>query len=336
MMPVSKRDHGLAEGFTNASPSNPCPICGAKKWCGFNSRIAFCMHESAGSIAEVPYRDGSGRVGYVHSLEAGTVSSRKRDDGILGPAVETAPVETRDRVYHDFLDRLGLDKSHREDLTRRGLSEERIAERGYRSVPGLEMPWAITRELLDAGYLLEGIPGFYKSPSKNGGSYWTYLKPAGYFVPVRDAQGSIQALQIRRDHSDDGGGKYMMFSSSGRACGANAHTPAHVARPAVLKDRRVWITEGPLKADIAVDRLGAVVIGTIGVDGWPQVIPLLEDLGIHNVVVAFDADEAGRKANQKVKEALTAQGCTVSEASWYPEAKGIDDALVGAMAIRVS
>ena len=64
-----QKAHELAERFIDASPKNPCPICGAKKWCGFNGRIAFCMHESTGAIAEVPYRDGSGRIGYVHSLD---------------------------------------------------------------------------------------------------------------------------------------------------------------------------------------------------------------------------------------------------------------------------
>ena len=335
-MPESKRDIGSVERLTNVSPRNPCPICGAKKWCGFNSRIAFCMHESTGAIAEVFYRDGSGRVGYVHSLEPGTVVFRKQDAGVLGSAVKTAPVEVRDRVYRDFLAGLRLEERHREELIRRGLSDERIEERGYRSVPGLEMPWVATRQLLDVGHRLEGIPGFHKAPGRHGGSYWTHLKPAGYFVPVRDAEGRIQALQVRRDHSVDGGGKYMMFSSSGRACGANAHTPAHVARPAAVRDRRVWITEGPLKADIASDRLGAVVIGTIGVDGWSQVIPLLGELGARCVVVAFDGDEAGRKANEKVKKALVVQGYSVAEASWDTGAKGIDDALVGGMGIRVS
>jgi hypothetical protein len=294
------------------------------------------MRESAGSIAEVAYRDGSGRVGYVHPLAPGAASYRQRGAEVPEPAVETAGVEARDAVYRDFLGRLALAPRHRDDLVRRGLSAERIAAGGYRSVPELTMPWTITGPLRNAGHLLEGIPGFFKSPGRNGGSYWTCLKPAGYFIPVRDAAGRIQALQIRRDRADDGGGKYMMFSSSGRPRGANAHTPAHVARPFVLKDCRVWITEGPLKADVASDRLGAVVIGAIGVDGWPQVIPLLGELGIRSVVVAFDADEPGRKAKAKVGGVLVAEGYSVAEASWDPGAKGLDDALAGGMAIRVS
>ena len=336
MTSVTQGNFGPPEGFADASPRNPCPICGAKKWCGWNSRIAFCMRESAGSIAEVAYRDGSGRVGYVHPLAPGAASYRQRGAEVPEPAVETAGVEARDAVYRDFLGRLALAPRHRDDLVRRGLSAERIAAGGYRSVPELTMPWTITGPLRNAGHLLEGIPGFFKSPGRNGGSYWTCLKPAGYFIPVRDAAGRIQALQIRRDRADDGGGKYMMFSSSGRPRGANAHTPAHVARPFVLKDCRVWITEGPLKADVASDRLGAVVIGAIGVDGWPQVIPLLGELGIRSVVVAFDADEPGRKAKAKVGGVLVAEGYSVAEASWDPGAKGLDDALAGGMAIRVS
>ncbi len=126
-----------------------------------------------------------------------------------------------------------------------------------------------------------------------------------------------------------------LLDSSGNRGGANVHTPAHVSRPAVLNDCRFWITESPLKADIASDRLCAVVIGAIGVDGWPQVLPTLQELGARSVVRAFDADEAGHKVNGKVKEALELQGYAVAEASWSG-AKGIDDALVGGVVIRVS
>jgi hypothetical protein len=321
----------LAEKFINASPRNPCPVCGAKKWCGFNSRIAFCMHESAGAIARVPYRDGSGRFGYVHALTG--ESAYQPVVFLVAPkVVELADIKSRDQVYRDFLSGLRLERQHREDLLRRGLTSEQIDARGYRSVPGLEASWAVIQRLLDMGRRLEGVPGFYLAQGRRR-SYWTQLRPSGYFIPVRDAEGMIQALQIRRDR-DDGGGKYLMFSS-GNLGGANSHTPAHVARTAVLKDRRIWITEGPIKADIASDRLGAVVIGAIGVGGWPQAIPTLQELGARSVVLAFDADEAGRKVNGKANEVLESQGYMMAEASWEG-AKGIDDALVGGVAIRVS
>jgi hypothetical protein len=294
------------------------------------------MRVDAGAVAAVPYRDGSGRVGYVHVLSPEAVVPWKADDAFLGPAVVTVSVAARDAVYRDFLGMLALDREHREDLAIRGLSADRIAARGYRSVPRLEMPWAHAARLLDAGRNLEGVPGFYRAPRRSGGSYWTFLNPAGYFIPIEDAAGRIQALQIRRHRPLDGGGKYMMFSSGGRPCGANAHTPAHVARPAVLLDRRVWITEGPLKAEVATDRLGAVVIGTIGVDGWPQAIPVLERLGTPCVVLANDADEAGRKANRRIWEVFASRGWAVTVASWDSGVKGIDDALLAGKEIQVS
>jgi hypothetical protein len=331
MITVVQKAHELAERFINASPKNPCPVCGAKKWCGFNGSIAFCMYESAGAIAEVPYRDGSGRIGYIHSLE-GAVDCRPAVLPDIPVVTETAPVDGRDRVYRDFLAGLRLEPLHRKDLHRRGLSDERIAERGYRSVPGMETSWAAIQRLLDLGHRLDGIPGFYLAQGRRR-NYWTYLRPTGYFIPVHDAQGRIQAMQIRRDDASDGGGKYFMFSSGSRG-GANAHTPAHVARPAVLNDRRIWITEGALKADIASDRLSAFVVGAIGVDSWPQIIPVLQELGARSVVLAFDADEAGRKVNWKAKITLESQGYAVAEASWEG-AKGIDDALVSSKLISV-
>jgi hypothetical protein len=332
MITGMQNEHEPEERFINSSPRNPCPVCGAKKWCGFNSRIAFCMHESTGAIARVPYRDGSGRIGYVHSL-TGEGNYQPAVFLVAPKTVELASVESRDRVYRDFLAGLRLERQHKEDLLRRGLTSKQIDARGYRSVPGLETSWAVTQRLLDMGLRLEGIPGFYLAQGRHR-AYWTHLRPAGYFIPVRDAQDRIQALQVRRDHSTDGGGKYMMFSSGSRD-GASSHTPAHVARPAVLNDAQVWITEGPLKADIASDLLGAVMIGAIGVDGWPQAITAMQELGARSVVLAFDADEAGLKVNAKVKEVLESQGYAVAEASWEG-AKGIDDALVAGVVIRVS
>ncbi|MBA2510433.1 MAG: hypothetical protein H0V28_03035, partial [Rubrobacteraceae bacterium] len=50
-------------------------------------------------------------------------------------APEKADPETLDRVYGALLDILPLDGVHREDLLRRGLTEDGVGRGGYRSLP---------------------------------------------------------------------------------------------------------------------------------------------------------------------------------------------------------
>ncbi|WP_242868796.1 DUF3854 domain-containing protein [Desulfotomaculum copahuensis] len=251
------------------------------------------------------------------------------------PAVQTAPLEARNRVYREFLDLLYLRPRHRENLLQRGLTEEEIRKNGYRSIPEAEAPWSICRRLIDIGHDLAGIPGFYKGRGRRGGSFWTFDRQLGYFIPVRDEKGRIQALQRRMD--DPQGGKYRLFSGHQNRGGCSCGTPAHVARPAEIKDRRVWITEGPLKADIASKYLGAVVVGALSACTWRPAIPALTALGAREVVIALDRDvetnsEVAR-AYLTLKVELKKHGLAVSRAVWE-ERKGIDDALAAGMEVR--
>jgi hypothetical protein len=196
------------------------------------------------------------------------------------------------------------------------------------------------KKLIRSGLDLAGIPGFYRAESRYGGSYWTFNSSPGYFIPIRDAQGRIQALQRRMD--DIRNGKYMLFSGHSNRGGCSCGTPAHVARPTEIKDQRVWITEGQLKADIAAAYLDAVVIGAQGATSWKPVVPVVMELGAKEVVIAYDRDQETNKEVARGKRMLVAElkklGITVREAIWRArskEEKGIDDALVAGLDIRV-
>ncbi|RKO65740.1 toprim domain-containing protein [Desulfofundulus salinus] len=322
------------EKFVRVNPSHPCPICGRGDWCGYNSFIASCMRVSEGAFKEVILSNG--QVAYLHWLEPGMVNlpALMEEDTIT--AAQTAPVEVRDRVYRDFLKLLYLHPRHRKDLLRRGLTEWEIRRNGYRSVPGTEAPWSVCRRLIRMGHDLAGIPGFYKARGPHGGTYWTFDRQPGYFIPVRDEKGRIQALQRRMD--DARGGKYKLFSGHKSRGGCSCGTPAHVARPAKTEDRRIWITEGPLKADIAGEYLGAVVVGALSAATWRPVIPVILALGAKEAVIAYDRDletnpEVGR-AYEALKAELKKHGLVVGRAVWNGK-KGIDDALAAGMEVRV-
>ena len=52
-----------------------------------------------------------------------------------------------------------------------------------------------------------------------------------------------------------------------------------------------WITEGPIKADIASLKLGRVVLAVAGVGNWLGVIPIIRELRPERVIISFDMDK---------------------------------------------
>lgn len=327
--------HYPEEKFIHAKPNRPCPICHHGDWCGFNSVIASCMRVETGSFRTVIQKNG--KPAYLHWLTSGTVNYTAMDD--VPNAVETAPVEKRDRVYRALLGLLTLSKAHKEDLLRRGLQEWEIRKNGYKSVPTTEKPWEICKKLINMGLELKGIPGFYKAEGPRGGTYWTFNGKPGYFIPVRDINGRIQALQRRKENPEKGEKKYMILSSSRREGGCSSGTPAHVAIPTEIKDSRIWITEGPLKADITASYIGAIVIGIMSSGTWVPAMNVLEELGAKEGVTAYDMDyKTNNMVGDPLKlfhEELSKREIKVNQATWCEKQKGIDDALKAGLEIKV-
>ena len=239
-----------------------------------------------------------------------------------------ADIDLRNRVYTYFLKLLKLEATHKEELLARGLVGDQISNNMYRSIPqNPKYRWKVTmhvkERLQEIGKTLNGIPGFYTRSGRYG-DYWDFFAPPGYFIPVRDFRKNIQALQIRLDN-----GKYIWFSSHGRPNGASSHAPAHYTGGA----GRVWVTEGPLKADVASCLMSVPFIGVPGVNSWKETGKLLAEMGIKDPIIAFDADfktnphvaEALRKFMSHLKE----QGYSPKNAIWPAKhGKGVDDVLL--------
>ena len=116
--------------------------------------------------------------------------------------------------------------------------------------------------------------------------------------------------------------------------GCSSGSPVHVSKPCGVNLQEVWITEGPLKADIAALKLQRLFLAVSGVGNWRGVIPILQELKPTRVIVCFDMDKiqnpAVRLHLEMFTNCLMKKGIRTFEADWDREFKGIDDLLVEA------
>lgn len=241
---------------------------------------------------------------------------------------DVADITVRDKTYRALLDLLVLSSTDREDLKRRGLTNEDIEVLGYKTAP--RNPKEVCKKLLNSGHILEGVPGFYKD---NG--TWTLRELGeGYYIPFRNAFGQIQFMQIRTRSKKGEGTRYLSLSSNGYEFGTPAKSWAHIHKG---KDpewwKRIVITEGALKADIASVMTGETFVAVAGVGNvgdLPRVLRDLATLGLEHVTLAYDMDEVPNKGaingEAKIMEYLGPDYLEIPhEKITWTEFKGIDD-----------
>jgi hypothetical protein len=199
---------------------------------------------------------------------------------------ESLPPTERDRLYRQLLDQLTLHPVDREDLQRRGLSDEQIAVGGFKSVQQWQ---SLETEL---SHRLPGV-------SLDGLSLNTQ---SGYLCPIKDLDGLIVGCQVRLRDADDGG-RYRWLSSATRKRpnGPTPHLssgelPLAVHKPQVVRLNTIGMTEGTgAKPFIAAQRLGQVVIGAAGGQfaSSPRTLKTtLEQLGSETINFYVDAGSA--------------------------------------------
>ncbi|SMB96864.1 protein of unknown function [Thermanaeromonas toyohensis ToBE] len=255
--------------------------------------------------------------------------SGKIRDGFLGcdwqgmpplPEENVAPVEVLDRVYRLLFQHLPLSREHREQLLRRGLPEEK--HRQYATLPAEGRRDAVRAviEVTDPS----GVPGFCV-----GDRGWYLSGPPGLLIPVKNFEGKIWGVQVRVDDPGDGGKYRWLSSRKGR--GPKAKVRYHVAAAGDM--RRVWVTEGPLKADVAAHFLGETVIAVPGVNTWAStgLVDAFRGKEVKEAIIAYDMDLQANvhvaKASLALGKEIFRAGLKVRYAWWNPQYKGLDDLL---------
>jgi hypothetical protein len=325
-------DPSRRNNWRGVTAAHPCPICQHPDWCSVTAdgTLAKCMRIEAGAFKSGEQKDGVRY--FLHRLDGTShAASTAPPPRLPGAGAERAYPDQLHRAYSALLARLHLLPTHREALKKRGLSDEEIDRRGFRSlgVSGrASRAKALRAELGDA---VLAVPGFIvKKPTGSGEPYLTIAGAAGLLVPVRDAEGRIVALLSRQDDSSRGGGKYSYLSSAkhgGPGPGAPPHLPLGVAAPALV----ARLTEGALKADIATALSGLPTVGAAGL-AWRPALDALQALGCKTVRLAFDADALDNphvaRALSDCCAAAVSAGLAVELERWpLAEGKGIDDLL---------
>ena len=200
------------------------------------------------------------------------------------------------------------------------------------SMPETEQGRRLLAALLRSrGFDLLGVPGF-----RTYYGDWTLAGPNGFLIPVRNKDGLIQGLKIRLDDTGDGR-KYRWLSSRDMPNGTRSYSWVHVTGDTTSK--RAYLTEGPLKGDVASflahDALFVCIGGVNSLNGLTKT---LRDLGVTEVVEAMDMDQSTkpevRKAIQTMrKEVQAVKHLKYTKYTWDPAYKGVDDYLLSRAAV---
>ena len=268
-----------------------------------------------------------------------------------------------DKVYSRMLKipALRLLSEHRANLLKRGLTQETIESNEYRSLPErlylpkgkretldefkaeeLDILYRERPELKKLGkkniisglyigtymhdylkYDLTNVPGFFQIKG-----IWCFKYTPGILIPVRNIKGEIVNLQIR---TDSGKLRYMTVSSKGYENGVSGGSRTHfpVNNPPIGPDTEIRITEGPLKADVALSMTkpsNVAYIAILGVNSTKDlsiVIDRLSECGCNTFVNAFDMDKLTNpnvaRAMKKIKKIVTEKGLRYRQLFWDSE-----------------
>lgn len=313
-----------------------CPSCGHEDgWCRQteDGQINGCRRKSAGAYKTI--RDKDGVEIHLHQLDASRALPPL--PAKTKPSIPRGDVELVARVYAAMFDALELSAADRADLKRRGLTDEEIDRRQYRSAP--DRRDALPNYLLDTGFKrseLLSVPGFYCG--RHGGILLAASE--ALLIPVRDVKERIVAVRMRLYKPVKGKGKYRWLSSAnknGPGPGVIPHIPLKLA---AVDPHICRLTEGELKADISTDRSGILTISAPGVAIWRPAFDVARALGFSTIRLAFDRDaETNHDVARCLAECaitITKAGMTLEVETWDPsDGKGVDDVLSAGKPVRI-
>jgi hypothetical protein len=336
-------------GFCRVNRRRPCLICGKPDWCSYtrDERISICMRVSDG--ARKINRHGVA----IHAHEEDDRRPQKQfrsQTKIVEevPQSTLAPIELRDFVYSTLI-RLSPAANYYGSLiaAEKGLLQRGFSAKDFDNYGGLPPSFdernRLVRQILKDAQSqfqipdwLRGVPGFWEDTQ--GIHMW---KPTDYraprlLIPVRDAEGRIQACQMRCPGTKKKGLRYCWLSSAGMPYGTGSGSPLHFTfrLSDLAKGEPIVIVEGALKADaLYALRPDLHIVATAGVSANHEA--LIELTRGRRVLIAFDSDYHSNAAvclrlaslimgRWRSERTLASTRVAVWDHNW----KGIDDAVL--------
>jgi Domain of unknown function (DUF3854) len=308
----------------------PCPICGKSDWCRVTAdgQWAICRRLDTGDGHRKV--DKAGMEYWVYHLHHDQPSRPLPPLPSSRAPVARATDEVLHQVYQSLLRSLALSTPHQAQLARRGLRQEDITLRHYRTLPS-QVRAALAKRLVEMfdESTCAHVPGLYIR-EQDGRWWWSLAGAPGLVIPVRNAGGQIIALTVRSD-DPEATARYSAVSST-KYGGPSPGAPLHVPLMESLTTPVMRLTEGVLKADIATALSGQHTVGLPGVSMWPAALPFLKRLTSPVVRLAFDMDASRNlqvtMALRQTARRLRAEGLDVQLEVWDEvDGKGIDDLL---------
>ena len=187
--------------WVEVSSKSPCFICGKSDWCSVSrdGGVTICRRLDTGEGVHKMDRNGGDYWMYFRDgRTTKDFSSPPPTDDHEG---ERADPDTLNRLYSALLSLLTLSTAHRNNLLKRGLTDDAIESHAYKTLP-LQGRAKLARQLVDryGSNVCYTVPGLYlKSDGSNGDKYWSLAGSPGILIPIRDVQGRVIALKVRRD-----------------------------------------------------------------------------------------------------------------------------------------
>jgi len=344
--------------YKRVSRKRICRICGKPDWCSYapDEKTSFCARVT--NSADRVSRTGWGV--FYHEKSFFPVEPFPFPRRPPPRRAELAPLEIRDFAYRKLIELAPATDSKEIIDGEKGLRVRKIFDfENYGALPqtqserrelAQEIRNSINRTFSDyvrkQKSAVSGLPGFWLD--KNGRArLWSdkdYSRPL-MLIPYRDAQGLIQACQIRfmgRNAADDGI-RYVWLSAPDKTNGMSCGSPLHFAAyDAASFNKPVLITEGALKSEtVRKFKTDLNVLASAGVTCSHEEIAVA--VRFRPSFIAFDADcyenphvarAVARLINllrlSSVKLNFQPE---VKILTWKPIAKGIDDALLNRLPI---
>lgn len=295
------------------------------------------------------------------ALDFGIINSSEYDDTIVGegyyydyekaeskkkekPKEKIASTYVLNIVYRSLIKNSFLSMEDREHLiVKRKLKLDQIRE----FITWPNNPEKICKKVIEDIKVenlhescLKMVPGFYYDKiNKN----WTFSKYNALAFPIKDFEGNIIRIQIRKKNTKTK--KYVWFSSSfvkegseKYEYGTSAGSPIDIEQPVKYKNSVIAVTEGKFKA-LKLSSLNLLTVSMQGVSNWRKILKTIEDINTKRynkkrsqIWLCYDSDiftnEKIKKSAEKLKKALENSGYEVIYILWHPKyGKGIDDVL---------